>query len=133
MAATKKVSLNERGWRSEFERAFTEGRYRDAARIYDLSAGPSERIDVTIRGAQAHLRFDPPKTLRLLLSLKIPASKAREQVERDALLAEAFARTNDFESADNRLSAALDAARRWSWLERVSRTRRGSTPSTPRR
>jgi DNA-binding CsgD family transcriptional regulator len=112
MAAIKKAPSNERAWRSEFERAFTEGRYLDAARIYDLSAGPSERIDLTIRGAQAHLRFDPPKALRLLLSLKIPASKPREQVERDSLLAEAFARTNDFESADNRLNAALETARR---------------------
>jgi DNA-binding CsgD family transcriptional regulator len=112
MAAIKKASSNERNWRNEFERAFTEGRFKDAARIYDVSAGPSERIDVTIRGAQAHMHFDPPKALRLLLSLKIPVSKRREQVERDALLAEAFARTNDFESADARLSAALETARR---------------------
>jgi DNA-binding CsgD family transcriptional regulator len=115
MAATKKVSSvssSERGWRNEFEQAFTQGRFKDAARTYDLSAGPSERIDVTIRGAQAHMHFNPPGALRLLLSLKIPASKGREQVERDALLAEAFARTNDFESADNRLSAALETARR---------------------
>jgi len=120
MAAVRKASSNERGWRSEFERAFTEGRYKDAAHIYDLSAGPSERIDVTLRGAQAHLRFDPPKALRLLLSLKIPASKAREQVERDTLLAEAFARTNDFESADIRLNTALDAARRLKDAELVA-------------
>ena len=120
MAATKKAPSNERGWRNEFERAFTEGRFKDAARTYDLSAGPSERIDVTIRAAQAHMHSDPPKALRLLLSLKIPASKAREQVERDALLAEAFARTNDFESADTRLSAALDAARRLGDAEHVA-------------
>jgi DNA-binding CsgD family transcriptional regulator len=120
MPAIKKASSNERGWRSEFERAFTEGRYRDAAHIYDLSAGPSERIDVTIRAAQAHLRFDPPKALRLLLNLKIPASKGREQIERDALLGAAFTRTNDFESADNRLSAALDAARRLKDAELVA-------------
>jgi DNA-binding CsgD family transcriptional regulator len=120
MAAIRKASSNERNWRNEFERAFTEGRYKDAAHIYDLSAGPSERIDVTIRGAQAHLRFDPPKALRLLLNLKIPASKGREQVERDALLAAAFTRTNDFESADNRLSAALDAARRLKDAELVA-------------
>jgi DNA-binding CsgD family transcriptional regulator len=103
---------NERTWRNEFEQAFAQGRFKDAARIYDLSAGPSERIDLTLRGAQAHMHSDPPKALRLLLSLKIPPSKGRELVERDALLAEAFARTNDFESADTRLSSGLETARR---------------------
>lgn len=60
MAAIKKASSNDRAWRNEFEQAFTEGHFKDAARVYDLSAGPSERIDVTIRGAQAHMHFDPP-------------------------------------------------------------------------
>lgn len=110
MTSVKKKAAVERGWRNEFDSAFDEGRFRDAAAIYARSAGPSEKPETVILGARTHMRFDPPAVLRLLLPMNLPASKAHERVERDLLLAEAFSRTRDFTSADARLAAALEAA-----------------------
>jgi DNA-binding CsgD family transcriptional regulator len=56
------------------------------------------------------MHADPAHVLRLLLSLRVPETSSAAQVERDALLAEAFARTKDFGSADARLNAALETA-----------------------
>jgi len=106
--ASGTVRSKERAWRADFDCAFNEGRFRDAAAIYGNFAGANEQIDVVLRAAKAHLHGDPAGALRLLL--KVPKPKQHQQVERDALLAEAYARTRDFESADLRLNAALDVA-----------------------
>jgi DNA-binding CsgD family transcriptional regulator len=55
------------------------------------------------------MHADPASALRLLIRLS--TSKRAEQVQRDALLTEAFARTRDFKSADERLQMALKTAR----------------------
>jgi DNA-binding CsgD family transcriptional regulator len=97
-------------WREAFDAAFAEGRFQEAARIFDERAGRSEPIEAVIRAAHAHMHSDPAQVLRLLLALRVPRTKPVALVERDALLAEAFARTRDFESADARLDAALEVA-----------------------
>jgi DNA-binding CsgD family transcriptional regulator len=111
VAALRKSTAANHRWRTEFDRAFEESRFKDASAIYDEHAGPTERIETVLRGARAHMRFSPPKALKLLVTLRIPSSKRREQVERDALLAEAFSRTKDFRSADSHLDDALSGAR----------------------
>ncbi len=63
-----------------------------------------------LRGARANIAR-PSKSLRLLLDLEIPPSGLREQVERHCLLAEAYGRTQDFDSADAALADALSTAR----------------------
>lgn len=96
-------------WRKTFEKAFAEGRFREAAAVFDAegaSAGP----EILLKAARAHMHADPASALRILL--RIDANKRSERVMRDALLTEAFARTRDFTSADDRLEAALELARR---------------------
>jgi len=56
------------------------------------------------------MHADPSSALRLLISLRLSPDKLGPQIQRDALLTEAFARTRDFESADQRLQMALDGA-----------------------
>lgn len=106
-----KRATNARAWAREFERAYEEGRFKAASGIYDANAGPSEHAETVLRGAKAHMYSDPASALRVLINLRVPANKRRERVERDALLAEAFARTRDFESADEHLRRALEEAR----------------------
>ena len=65
-----------------------------------------------MQAARAHMNANPASALRLLLKLRLPRSRERDKVERDALLIEAFSRTRDFESADERLKAALKSARK---------------------
>ena len=96
-------------WRSEFELAYEEGRFLDASEIYDRFAGTSEPAELVLRSARAHLTT-PAVTLGLLVSLKISADRPRDQVERNALLGEAYGLTNDFESADEHLDSALRMA-----------------------
>ena len=59
-----------------------------------------------LKAARAYLVRDPASTLRLLVDLRIPAKRPRDQVQRDALLGDAYAFTRDFESADERLDSA---------------------------
>ena len=108
---TSKKARGARTWPREFDRAYQEGRFQAACEIYEANAGPSERPGIVLRAAKALLHSDPASALRLLINMRVPASKRREQAERDALLVEAFARTNDFESADERLHMALEEAR----------------------
>jgi DNA-binding CsgD family transcriptional regulator len=96
-------------WRSEFETAYDEYRLQDASEIYDRFAGGSEPPELVMKAARAHLG-DPSVTLRLLLPLNIPDGRPRDQLEREAILGEAYGRTNDFRSADEHLSAALRMA-----------------------
>ncbi|HEY6325692.1 MAG TPA: helix-turn-helix domain-containing protein [Candidatus Cybelea sp.] len=95
-------------WREAFDSAFDEGRFEAASRIFDERAGRSETAETVLRAAHAHLHADPAQVLRLLLGLRVPGTKPAALVEREVLLAEAFARTRDFESADARLAAALE-------------------------
>jgi DNA-binding CsgD family transcriptional regulator len=99
-------------WRSEFETAYNEYRIGDASKLYDRFAGASEPPELVLKAARAHLGDDPSVTLRLLLPLRIPDDRARDRVEREALLGEAYACTSDFGSADEHLSCALRIASR---------------------
>lgn len=92
-------------------RAYHESRYRGAANIFAKHAGKSEDVELTLMAAHAALRGDPAAALKMLLDLRVPATQRKQHVERDALLAEAYARTRDFPSADARLEAALETAR----------------------
>jgi DNA-binding CsgD family transcriptional regulator len=58
------------------------------------------------------MHADPSSALRVLIDLRLPTNKRTERIQRDALLAEAFARTRDFESADERLQTAFEEARK---------------------
>ncbi len=109
-----KVTTNTRpkaSWISQFEHAYDEGRFHDAFVMFDDHAGEKEPANVLLRAARARMHSDPPQALKLLLSLTSQRLRAETQVERDALLTEAFARTNDFKSADQRLESALTRAR----------------------
>jgi DNA-binding CsgD family transcriptional regulator len=110
MPAAKRPSSS-RPWLREFRHAYETGHFREAAQIFDSNADRSERPDIVLDGVRAHMHADPSSALRLLVNLRLPANKRAEQVQRDALLTEAFARTRDFESADERLRMALDTAR----------------------
>lgn len=96
-------------WLSEFERARAESRFKDAARIYDENASKAVPIGILLLGARVHMRSDPSAVIRLLVDADIPARMRRENAERDTLLGEAFARTDAFPKADDRLNAALVA------------------------
>jgi DNA-binding CsgD family transcriptional regulator len=102
----------ERAWLTAFDLAFSEGRFKEAAELFDTSAAPADGPETTLRAAQAHMHSNPIRALHLLIKLSGAGVKLREQVQRDALLVEAFARTNDFESADARLKSALEGARK---------------------
>lgn len=110
MAANKLKSAAVSAWRDEFERAYGEGRFAQAAALYDRHATRSAPVEIVIRAARAHMHARPPRVLELLLGLRTPGDPAAS-VERDCLLGEALARTHDFKSADLRLGAALNAAR----------------------
>jgi len=110
VTAARKVPSVHAWWR-EFDRAYQEGRFKRASEIYDSNAGPTERAETILQAAKAHMHANPSLALRLLINLRLATSKRVERVERDALLTEAFARTRDFESADERLATALEAAR----------------------
>ncbi len=97
-------------WRAAFDSAVDDGRFADAARIFDEHAGGAEPVETVLRAARAHVHAAPARALQLLLGLRVPRARPAARVERDALLAEAFARTRDFESADARLEAALATA-----------------------
>jgi DNA-binding CsgD family transcriptional regulator/tetratricopeptide (TPR) repeat protein len=101
---------NALAWRGQFECAFAEGRFQEAADLYDRAAGTSRDMATALKAAAARLHSDPAASLQLLIALRIPDANKRERVERDLLLAEAFARTQDFESADARLDTSLDTA-----------------------
>lgn len=112
MTALRSKPASRRAWQTEFNRAFEEGRFKDAAELYEQSAVTPQPLEFVLRAARANLYGNPASALRLLIELRIPPSKQREQIERDLLLGEVFARTGDFESADARLDAALKAARK---------------------
>ena len=59
--------------------------------------------------------------LQLLMNMRIPVNARLERAQRDRLLGEAFARTKDFESADERLSSALKTAVRLEDEDIISR------------
>lgn len=111
MASPRRASLARRAWKAEFERAFSESRFTDAARLYDQNEARPEAFRLSLRAAQAHMHADPPAALRVLLRRRSGRFTRRERIVRDTLLAEAFARTKDFDSADQRLSAALASAK----------------------
>jgi DNA-binding CsgD family transcriptional regulator/DNA-binding transcriptional ArsR family regulator len=113
VTAARKVTTAP-AWPREFQRAYEEGRFRRASEIYDSNAGPSERAETVLRASKAHMHADPSSALRLLINLHLPANRRMERVHRDALLTEAFARTRDFESADEHLQDALELARKLS-------------------
>jgi DNA-binding CsgD family transcriptional regulator len=107
-----RVRASENAWRADFEAAFSEGRFSDAANLYERSASSSEQPPLVLKAAQARLHTDPAAALRILLALRVPASNLRAKAERDLLLAEAFARTNDFQSADQHLGTALESSKK---------------------
>ena len=109
MAAGKK-EVKEQSWRREFAYAYESGRFKKSAGIFDLNASPAELAETVIKAARAHMHSDPAGALRLLIGLRLARGRREETVQRDALLVEAFARTKDFESADERLQMALDGA-----------------------
>jgi DNA-binding CsgD family transcriptional regulator len=96
---------------ADFKSAYEEGRFKEAALIFDDHAGQAEPPDMVMLAARAHIHSAPSAVIKLLLDLKLPKTRLHELAERDALLGEAFARTKDFKSADDRLNAALAAAR----------------------
>jgi len=104
-----KKARKPQGWRHQFDLAYSEGRFADAAAIF-ASAGATSRSDILLRAARAYMHADPAAALSLLLKLRVPTGASPQQIERDALLTEAFARTRDFESADERLTVALRSA-----------------------
>jgi DNA-binding CsgD family transcriptional regulator len=106
---TVKTASKKSLWRDTFERAYEEGRFKEAAAIFN-SAGGDAGTELLFKGARAHMHFDPSTSLKLLLKIPPDAPKRSDRIERDALLTEAFARTKDFESADERLAAALQNA-----------------------
>jgi DNA-binding CsgD family transcriptional regulator len=97
-------------WRAEFDRAYDQGQFKKAAGIYDAKARTAEPPELILQAARAHMHGDPASALRLLLKLRSPGLRLEDQIQRDALLTEAFARTKDFKSADQRLEAALGAS-----------------------
>jgi DNA-binding CsgD family transcriptional regulator len=105
-------SVTNRTWRREFLVAYNEGRFKQAAQCYDQNAGKSEELELALHAAKAHMHTNPPAALRLLIDLRVPHTKERELIERNALLVEAYARTRDFESADEKLHDALQSAKR---------------------
>src|SRR5215469_13993555 len=109
VASIKKERRGGRSWTAEFARAYGEGRFRDAAGIYDENAR-SEPVGTTILAARAHMHSAPSQALQLLLRLHVPPNQRHAQVETDLLLGEAYGRTGDFESADQRLEAAHQKA-----------------------
>ena len=110
MSSPPKKAPAAASWRNEFERAYEESRFRDAAEIYARYAGGSEPPELVMKAARAHRYDDPAVTLGMLLGLSIPADRPRDQVKRDAWLAQAYAITKDFESAHERLHSALKTA-----------------------
>lgn len=96
-------------WRVEFDRVCEEGRFGEAAALFDRFATAAEPAEVLLAAARAHMHARPAEALGILL--RIPDGALAERVSRDALLAEAFARTADFDSADARLESALAGAR----------------------
>lgn len=103
-----------RTWVSQFQSAYDEGRFRDAALLYGERGSRSDPPRVLILAARANMHTDPATALRLLLGSADNRFKGQEQVQRNIFLAEAFARTQDFDSADDRLEEALAVARRLS-------------------
>jgi DNA-binding CsgD family transcriptional regulator/tetratricopeptide (TPR) repeat protein len=97
-------------WLPDFMKARAESRFKDASEIYDKNATGAESLDLVLAGARVHTRFQPSEVIRLLIDVDVPVRMHREAVERDVLLGEAFARTDDFDSADERLNAALARA-----------------------
>jgi DNA-binding CsgD family transcriptional regulator/tetratricopeptide (TPR) repeat protein len=108
---SKRASAGEHAWLSEFESAFSQARFADAAQNYDRHESRPEASRVSLKAAQAHMHASPAAALRILLGIRENRVTRRESVVRDALLAEAFARTKDFDSADERLASALRSAR----------------------
>lgn len=104
------IKPKNRTWRTEFDRAFEEGRFRDAACLYAESAANDGHPERALRAALAYLYTDPADSLRLLTRVRPSRTRIDLAIERDALLAEAFGRTGDFASADLRLNAALKGA-----------------------
>lgn len=92
-------------------RAYHESRYREASKIYGEHIAENQELELTFLAARASVRDDPANALKLLLDLRFSPTERRLQVDRDDLLAEAFARTRDFAAADERLEAALSTAR----------------------
>lgn len=108
MAAEKNRVSPARSWRAEFYCAYRESRFKDARELYARFATPAEKADIVCLAAQANLFVDPGVALQLLIDL--PVTKDSDRVERDSLLAETFARTKDFESADAYLDSAMQTA-----------------------
>lgn len=106
-----RAPTSERAWIAEFERAFSEARFADAARLYDERQGGPVGARLSLRAAQAHMHADPPSALRVLLRVQASRLTRGERIVRDTLLAEAFARTKDFDSADRSLASALASAK----------------------
>lgn len=103
-------ATSSRNWIPDLKRAYEAGEFQRAAAIYDQNAGRAASPELTVLAARAHMHSAPATALRLLIGLRLPSNRKNEQLERDALLVEAFARTQDFESADERLEAASAAA-----------------------
>ncbi|HEY9085583.1 MAG TPA: LuxR C-terminal-related transcriptional regulator [Candidatus Tyrphobacter sp.] len=112
MTPSKRASIRDHAWRSDFARAYGEARFKDAAGLYELHASASEAADIAIMAAQANMHAHPPVALRILLRVRTSSAHRRERIACDVLLAEAYARTRDFASADAKLDAALKAARK---------------------
>lgn len=111
MAPNTRPSIAPRSWRDDFEDAFHQARFRDAADTYRERASKTEAAHLALMAARAAIHSDPPAALAILLGLRLTPAQRHELVERDALLAEAFARTHDFDSADARLDSALRVAK----------------------
>jgi DNA-binding CsgD family transcriptional regulator len=111
VAQTRRRSNSGNAWIDQFESAFSEGRFGDAARLYEEHGSRADPPGLIILAARSQIHAQPTVALALLLAAPQSRFKGPEQVQRDILLAEAFARTRDFRESDFRLDAALTAAK----------------------
>lgn len=105
-------ALKQRPWHAALSQAYEQGHFRKAASIYDANASRGEPAQIVLIAAASHVRSDPAAALRLLIQLRVSSAQDRLKVERDSLLVEAFARTNDFEAADEILHQTVRNAER---------------------
>ena len=92
-------------------RAFDEGRYGEAAAMYDQDAA-APPIEATFLRARLYLRARERHKAVSILNGLAPAKGTENWVWREMLLAEAYGASADFKAADAHLAFAVEAARR---------------------
>jgi DNA-binding CsgD family transcriptional regulator len=97
-------------WTEQFDQAYSKGRFAEAAEIFGDHPAANAPTSVVLRAASANMHTRPTIALRLLLEGSSRRYTGAESVRRELLLAEIYARTGDFESADGYLESALSSA-----------------------